>query len=148
VKLSNKKGAPLQIESFFQSANAENIAALVPQFYREDIQFRDPLVALQGRDQLIDYYQRMYEGAELVNFAFGEHLQDGDSHMLAWTMQVTADKLNEGKPFNVDGVSHIKYADGLVYYHRDYFDLSAMFYEQLPVIGGVIGWLKKRALHS
>ncbi|HYX31699.1 MAG TPA: nuclear transport factor 2 family protein [Oligoflexus sp.] len=138
----------MQIERFFQTANADNIATLVPQFYREDIQFRDPLVALQGREQLIHHYEKMYEGAEDVQFAFGEHLQEGDSHMLAWTMRVTADKLNEGKPFNVDGVSHIKYADGMVYYHRDYFDLSAMFYEKLPIIGGLVGWLKNRAAHS
>lgn len=135
----------MQIENFFQKANAETIATLVPQFYREDIQFRDPLVALQGREQLIDYYQNLFEGANDVQFSFGEHLREGDSHMLAWTMTASASRLNDGKPFRVDGVSHIKYANGLVYYHRDYFDLSAMFYEKLPVIGGVIGWLKRRA---
>lgn len=135
----------MQIESFFQTANADNIARLVPQFYREDIQFRDPLVALQGRDAVIAYYQKLFEGADDVRFAFGEHLQDGESHMLAWTMTVEAPHLNHGKPFPVDGVSHVKYADGMVFYHRDYFDLSAMFLEKAPVIGGVIGWLKRRA---
>jgi limonene-1,2-epoxide hydrolase len=141
----------MQIESFFQNANADTIAALVPQFYREDIQFRDPLVALQGRDELIAYYQKLFEGADDVRFVFGEHLQDGDSHMLAWTMTVAAPHLNQGRPFPVDGVSHVKYADGMVFYHRDYFDLSAMFYEKVPVVGGLIGWLKRRAgeaLHS
>ncbi len=135
----------MQIENFFQSANAETIATLVPQFYREDVQFRDPLVALQGREQLIEYYRRLYEGAHDVQFSFGEHLQEGDSHMLAWTMTASTGHLNQGKPFRVDGVSHIKYSKSLVYFHRDYFDLSAMFYERLPVIGGVMGWLKKRA---
>jgi limonene-1,2-epoxide hydrolase len=135
----------MQIESFFQTVNADNIAKLVPQFYREDIQFRDPLVALQGRDAVIAYYQKLFEGADDVRFAFGEHLQDGDSHMLAWTMTLEAPHLNHGKPFSVDGITHVKYADGMVFYHRDYFDLSSMFLEKAPVIGGVIGWLKRRA---
>jgi hypothetical protein len=134
----------MQIENFFQKANAETIADLVPQFYREDVQFRDPLVSLQGREQLIDYYQRLFGAADDVHFAFGEHLQEADSHMLAWTMTVSASHLNEGHPFHIDGVSHIKYANDLVYFHRDYFDLSAMFYEKLPVIGGAVAWLKRR----
>lgn len=134
----------MQIESFFQTANADNIAKLVPQFYREDIQFRDPLVALQGRDEVIAYYQKLFERADDVHFAFGGHLQDGDTHMLAWTMTVEAAHLNHGKPFPVEGVSHVKYADGMVYYHRDYFDPSTLFLEKVPVIGGVFSWLRKR----
>lgn len=135
----------MQIESFFQAANADTIATLVPQFYREDIQFRDPLVALEGRDAVIAYYQKLFEGADDVRFAFGEHLVEGESHMLAWTMTVEAPHLNQGRPFSVDGVSHVKVADGMVFYQRDYFDLSVMLFEKAPVIGGVFGWLKRRA---
>lgn len=135
----------MEIESFFQRVNAQNIGTIGPQFYREDIQFRDPMVSLQGRDQLITYYQKMYEGAEDVTFAFGEHLCEGDTHMLNWKMTITAPRLNHGKPFNVDGMSQIKMKNGLAYYHRDYFDLSTMFYEKLPVVGGIVEWLKKKA---
>jgi hypothetical protein len=31
-----------------------------------------------------------------------------------------------------------------VYLHRDYFDAGALLYEHLPVLGTLIGWLKRR----
>ncbi|WP_141734222.1 nuclear transport factor 2 family protein [Oligoflexus tunisiensis] len=134
----------MQIEDFFQTVNDTNIAELVPQFYREDIQFRDPLVALQGREALIVYYQKLFAGVDAVQIVFGEHLETGDSHMIAWTLTLRAGRLNNGNPFHLDGISHIKYAGGLVYYHREYFDLSVVLFEKLPVIGGLMGWLKKQ----
>ena len=135
----------MEIESFFQSLNVKNIGTLASQFYREDVVFKDPLVAIQGRQDLINYYKKMYEGAEEVKFAFAEHLCENDIHMLTWKMTLTSEKLNNGKPFTVDGVSHIKFVDGMASYHRDYFDLSAMFYEKMPIIGGLVGWIKKQA---
>jgi hypothetical protein len=31
-----------------------------------------------------------------------------------------------------------------VYLHHDYFDAGALLYEHVPILGGVIGWLKGR----
>jgi len=35
-------------------------------------------------------------------------------------------------------MSHLKFADGKVISHRDYFDLGEMLYEHIPLLGGVI----------
>jgi len=44
------------------------------------------------------------------------------------------------------GSSHLRFnSDGLVEYHRDYWDASEELYEKLPVIGFVLKALKKRA---
>jgi hypothetical protein len=32
-----------------------------------------------------------------------------------------------------------------VNYHRDYWDAAGELYEQLPLVGGLMRWLKKRA---
>ena len=52
-------------------------------------------------------------------------------------------KLNSGKIFSVPGVSIIRYEDK-IYSHRDYFDLGAMLYEQLPLLGGLIRMIKRK----
>jgi hypothetical protein len=36
--------------------------------------------------------------------------------------------------------------DGRVQDHRDYWDAAEELYEKLPVVGGLMRWLKKRAI--
>jgi hypothetical protein len=46
----------------------------------------------------------------------------------------------------VRGASHVVFNEqGLVTMHRDYWDAAEELYEKLPVVGGVMRWLKKRA---
>jgi hypothetical protein len=46
----------------------------------------------------------------------------------------------------VRGASHVVFNEsGLVTMHRDYWDAAEELYEKLPVLGGVMRWLKKRA---
>jgi hypothetical protein len=48
----------------------------------------------------------------------------------------------------VQGSSHLKGVGDKVVYHRDYLDLGAMLYEQLPLLGRVIRSLKNRAANA
>ena len=50
-------------------------------------------------------------------------------------------------PFNeVRGVSHLVLApDGRIAEHRDYWDAAEELYEKLPLLGGLMRWLKRRA---
>jgi hypothetical protein len=36
-------------------------------------------------------------------------------------------------------------SDGLITVHRDYWDAAEELYEKLPLVGGVMRWLKARA---
>ena len=54
-------------------------------------------------------------------------------------------KVGGGEPIILDGVSVFKYEEGKAVYQRDYFDLGAMIYEKVPVLGSVVRWIKKRA---
>jgi hypothetical protein len=55
-------------------------------------------------------------------------------------------RLNSGKVVSVQGSSHLKGVEDKVIYHRDYLDLGAMLYEQLPLFGRIIRWFKKKAV--
>ena len=44
------------------------------------------------------------------------------------------------------GASHLVFdALGLVVLHRDYWDAAEELYEKLPLVGGLMRWLKRRA---
>lgn len=46
----------------------------------------------------------------------------------------------------IRGTSHLVFSEeGLVTLHRDYWDAAQELYEKLPLVGGLMRWLKKRA---
>jgi hypothetical protein len=46
----------------------------------------------------------------------------------------------------VRGGTHLVFNDeGLVTLHRDYWDAAEELYEKLPLVGGLMRWLKRRA---
>jgi hypothetical protein len=50
-------------------------------------------------------------------------------------------------PQVIRGGSHLRLAsDGRVEDHRDYWDAAEELYQKLPVLGGLMRWLKKRAV--
>jgi hypothetical protein len=59
-------------------------------------------------------------------------------------MKLKHPKLNGGQPVEVNGVSQICFSGDRVIYHRDYFDLGEMLYENIPLLGVVIRNIKQR----
>ena len=44
----------------------------------------------------------------------------------------------------VDGCSHLQWRGDRVVFHRDYYDLGQLLYDNIPLLGRVTGWLKRR----
>ena len=52
---------------------------------------------------------------------------------------------NDGKVARSVGISHLRFdGDGKIVLHRDYWDAAGGLYEYLPVVGGLIRWIKGR----
>ncbi|MCA9402993.1 MAG: nuclear transport factor 2 family protein [Candidatus Omnitrophica bacterium] len=131
------------IEKFFNAFNRDTLY-LVEDFYDAGVEFHDPIVNISGRDRLRRYYEGMYEGIDRVRFDFKGEIKEGADHVVFWTMVLQTKKMNKGKPISVDGNSHIRFGgpEGKAIYHRDYFDVGAMVYEHVPVVGWMTGYVK------
>ena len=79
-----------------------------------------------------------------VRFDFNEFVSMGDTVVAVWVMTLKTDSLNGGEAFKVDGNSVIKFKDGQAIYHRDYFDVGAMIYEKIPVVGWMVRKVKSK----
>ncbi len=132
-------------KDFFISLNKDTMG-LVDEFYDENIIFRDPLVEINNRKQMKNYYANMYKNVQSVSWSFSDEINDKDSCVLAWKMTLQAKNFNGNKPLVVDGISLIKFGgkEGKAVYHRDYFDLGAFVYEGLPVLGSMVRFVKKK----
>jgi hypothetical protein len=128
----------------YSQLSTDNLV-LLENIYHKDITFIDPLHKIQGFENLKGYFYGLYENLTSCRFII-EHIFDKDNEAAVyWKMSYQHPKLNSGKMITVQGHSHIKGEHDKVIYHRDYLDAGAMLYEQLPIVGKIIQWIKAKA---
>jgi len=135
----------MSIAEFFNKANYENMETVCNEFYSNDIKFIDPLGEINGIEEMVKYYKNMYENVISIRFDAINEFEKNNQRVFVWQMHLKHKKVGGGEPIVLDGVSVLKYEDGKVIYHRDYFDLGAMIYERIPVLGSLITWIKEMA---
>ena len=53
-------------------------------------------------------------------------------------MHLQHKKLSANKTILLNGASFIRFDAEKINYHRDYYDLGALIYEQIPLLGAVV----------
>lgn len=133
-----------QFKSTYQNMNASNIES-IEQLYAEEIQFTDPFHQVNGLRALKDYFEELYQNVESIQFEFGSCLSQNDGFFIEWQMTVRHPKLNKAQPVVVPGATLFKVDESeKIVFHRDYFDAGVMLYEQIPLLGRIIKWVKQK----
>jgi ketosteroid isomerase-like protein len=130
--------------NIYQQLSTENLH-LLADIYHQEVVFIDPMHQLKGLENLHNYFNKLFLQLSYCHFNIEQVIEQGDEAAVYWTMHYQHPRLNSGKVVSVCGSSHIKGCGDKVVFHRDYLDLGAMLYEQLPVLGRIITWLKHRA---
>jgi steroid delta-isomerase-like uncharacterized protein len=119
-------------------------STLVEALYADDIYFEDPTQGTQGKAALMRHIEHTF--SNISNFSFKSHrmLSSDADVFISWTQIFTHKKLAAGKTIRVEGSTYLKTRSGKIYYQRDYFDLGAVVYENLPIIGPIIKRLRSR----
>ena len=64
---------------------------------------------------------------------------------MRWEMMIRFRKLADNEPTYSTGMSHLRFdGDGRIVFHQDYWDATAGFFQHVPVVGQLIGWVKRR----
>jgi limonene-1,2-epoxide hydrolase len=119
-------------------ANPEAPDHLRP-FYAPDVRFRDPVQALTGIDAFLALNRRLLRRTKSI--AWTIHYASGDEHdvTLEWSMRaVTRLRL----AIEVDGMSRLRLANGLIVDHRDYWDVGEMLASIVPGASTVLRALR------
>ncbi|WP_193164853.1 nuclear transport factor 2 family protein [Microbulbifer hainanensis] len=115
--------------------------AKLDRLYRDDVIFCDPLHRIEGLQALKRYFAAMGEGLHECRFEFDDASIADGSACLPWKMHYAHRSLNGGKPLVLRGCSLLRYADR-VHYHEDFYDLGAMVYERVPLLGALVRGVK------
>ncbi len=133
-----------QFNEFYQVYSADVITQFVDRVYAENAYFGDPYAAMQGLDEIREYFVRMAEPVVDCRFTIDrfERAVSGD-YFITWTMYLTI-KYAPEKPIEALGISHVRFdGDGKVIFQQDYWDTSVVF-ERLPIAGPITRKIKQR----
>ncbi len=121
-----------------------NTLEQLPTLYHDDAVFKDPIHELHGLSKISRYFQKMSNSLLSCEFDYTDVLEVGASASVSWKMALRHKKIKSGAEITVEGVSLLKFRQGKVFHHVDYYDLGAMLYEHLPVIGSVTKRIRHR----
>lgn len=130
--------------ALYQQLSRDELHRL-PEVYANEVVFTDPAHRIEGLAALTDYFAVLYQRLAYCSFVITSQLLQGRQAWLGWTMTFSHPRLRGGAPVTVEGATHLEFDEvGKVCLHRDYFDLGAMLYEQLPLIGPLVRTIKGR----
>ena len=133
-----------RFQQLFNNLCTGNMAEL-GSVYSNNVRFTDPFTTVHGIDELTGYFTDAYTNVISCDFEFADPVISGEDVCIPWVMHLQHRRIRKGKLVEVDGISQLVIRDGRVISHRDYFDVGQLLYENLPVVGGVIRWLRSQA---
>jgi steroid Delta-isomerase len=129
---------------FFETLKPETVSDL-GNIYAQDVYFKDPFNEVKGILATTQIFQHMFTQVNDPRFIVTSHILQGDNAFLVWDFVFTMKRFSSEKQ-TIRGASHIRFdRTGLTIYHRDYWDAAEELYEKLPVLGGLMRFLKKSA---
>lgn len=137
--------AVTRVVAFFENLTPASLASL-PAFYAAHARFKDPFNDVRGLDAIVQIFAHMFETLDAPRFVVRERIVQGSQCFLSWEFHFRFRRFRQGQAQVILGGSHLVLDDaGRVVLHRDYWDAAEELYEKLPVVGGAMRWLKRRA---
>lgn len=141
---SSPADAIARVEQAYAALSKETVAQLEV-LYAENVVFKDPANHIEGRDAMLAHFRNAYENVIQCRFEFNRSkmVVGSSTAYLNWVMYLRHSKIRHGKTIRVDGATLLEFsANQQIIFHQDWFDLGAMVYEHLPLIGKIIRFLK------
>ncbi len=132
------------VVTFFETLTPASLSQLSA-VYAPQARFKDPFNEVQGVAAITRIFAHMFDTLDQPHFVVTGQVQQGQQCFLTWEFRFSFKTFKQGLPQTILGASHLVFSDdGLVTLHRDYWDAAEELYEKLPVVGGLMRWLKKR----
>ncbi len=133
-----------RMQDVYNRLNRDTVKnGLLAELYDRDVVFVDPLHRIEGLDNLQRYFEGLYKNVEEISFRYLTEWEQNNEAMLRWEMTFRHPKLKSGAPILVPGVTYLTFGKKITR-HQDYFDSNQMIFDQVPVLGSLLGWLKGR----
>ena len=134
-----------RLVQFFEQLTPQDLPRL-RELYAPEARFKDPFNEVQGHDAITAIFAHMFQALDAPHFVVTQSIVQGTQCFLVWEFRFRFRRFDNATWQTVRGGSHLTFdADGRVALHRDYWDAAEELYEKLPLVGGLMRWLKRRA---
>lgn len=115
--------------------------SMLNEIYSDDIIFIDPIHRISGIENLKSYFKKLDSNLMEGSFKFIEESICDNIVYLQWEMNLHLKRPK--KNVKTSGISVLTIEQKIIK-HRDYLDAGELFYENIPVLGKIIRFLKKK----
>ena len=127
---------------FFEGLTPEDMQQF-DLLFSSNIHFKDPFNDVRGVEALKQVFTHMFEQCVNPRFHVSDHCGAGDQGYLYWSFHFTP-KGRTGER-RLEGVSRVIFdEDGRVVEHIDYWDPAEQIYSQVPLLGWVLDFVRRR----
>ena len=134
-----------RLVQFFEQLQPQDLNRLA-ELYAPESCFKDPFNEVQGLPAIERIFTHMFEALESPHFIVTERIVQGTQCFLVWDFRFRFKRFDTHTWQTVRGGTHLRFnGQGLITLHRDYWDAAEELYEKLPLVGGLMRWLKRRA---
>ncbi len=143
----------MQIEQFAKAYGAfyERLTPETPLeeyavFFDKKSSFSDPFQSVEGLLPIHNVFLNMYKTLHNPHFLVDEIVTKGDVAYLKW--RFTYALKENATPQSFSGLSRVVFtASAKVLTHEDFWDAAHNVYEKIPLLGGILRFIKRR-LHA
>lgn len=134
-----------RLVQFFEQLQPQDLNRLA-ELYAPEARFKDPFNEVQGLSAIERIFAHMFEALDSPHFIVTERIVQDRKCFLVWDFRFRFKRFDTQTWQTVRGGTHLVFNEvGLVTLHRDYWDAAEELYEKLPLVGGLMRWLKRRA---
>lgn len=133
-----------RLRGFFESISPANVHELGT-FYAEDAYFKDPFNEVRGVAAIERIFRHMFTQVDAPRFVVHDVVAQGTQAFITWDFRFRMKRFSPAEQV-IRGASHLRFdAAGKVVFHRDYWDAAEELYAKLPLLGGLMRFLRRRA---
>ncbi|MDB5963011.1 MAG: isomerase [Massilia sp.] len=141
---ASKEDALARLVAFYESISEAALPQLAS-IYATDAAFKDPFNEVRGIDAITAIFRHMYQQVNQPRFVVTTRVLQGDDAFITWDFNFYMKRFSAA-PQTIRGATHLRFdSAGRVCLHRDYWDAAEELYEKLPLLKGLMRWLRRRA---
>ena len=133
-----------RVVRFYETLSPESLATM-GDIYVPDARFKDPFNEVQGLAAIEAIFSHMYRQVHAPRFCVTGRMGAEDEAWLAWEFSFRFRGWKESETQLIRGATHLRFAaDGRIAEHRDYWDSGEELFAKLPLLGGLMRFLRRR----
>ncbi len=136
-EIPEEVATPSSLEALTSGLSVAGARSRIEGLFSPEAVYEDPFGRYEGREQIVEHFEKMFEGIEQFDLTIKEELVSGEDAISIWTLSLKHKSLSGDGPIELNGVSHIRTVAGKVVSQVDYYDRGKIL-EKLPYIGFIV----------